>query len=101
MASKTHCDVCDGTNSATSGFTETVRIDGPNNQLHDVRVDIHFNPRYTGDDEPRKDLCRDCTRNVFAALFEKYGGQYRDRGERDEHGNLRTASDRWPDGAPT
>ena len=26
---------------------------------------------------------------------------YRDLGERDEKGVLRTASDRWPDGAPT
>ena len=38
-------------------------------------------------------FCDDC--------FKESKKKFRDLGERDGQGNLRTASDRWPDGAPT
>jgi len=70
MSSKTHCDVCDGVNDAKSVVTELVRIDGPNNMRHELRLHVSFEPRYDND-EPRKDICIDCRRKAFTALAAK------------------------------
>lgn len=55
MSFKSHCDVCDSTDRATSSAVEQTQIDGPNNLRHDVRVSVTFGVRY-GAEEP-KDLC--------------------------------------------
>lgn len=69
---KSHCDVCDSTESATSRVAEFVRIDGPHNMRHELNSVTMFRTRY---EDAEQDLCNSCKRKVFAALFVKYGGK--------------------------
>ena len=73
MASKLHCDVCDGTNDPKPAASETVRLITPNNCVYQIVLKIDFEPMYRDEDQPRKDLCMSCRRRAFEALAVRYG----------------------------